>query len=133
MASTINVPKVPRPRCRRTPELELERALNARTRADLAAPALEVRHARHKLREGALGAPVAGVERKVGDGQLVAGRVLALREEAIPDLEVALQTLLEHFAGGYVRLLGANAGVHRTEARRDVRGGTYIGLEHRGA
>src|SRR5258706_3722006 len=117
----------------RCPELDFERALHARTRADLAAPALEVRHAGDELGEGALGAPVAGVERQVGDGHLVAGVVLALGEEAVLDLEVALEALLEHLARGDVRLLRAHARVDRAEARRDVGRGAHVGLEHGGA
>src|SRR5438552_13496386 len=56
---------------------DFQRALDRRPRAGLAAPALEVRHAGDELGERALGAPVAGIERKVGDGEFVAGGVLA--------------------------------------------------------
>src|SRR5690348_12895245 len=72
------------------PELDLERALDRRPRADLAAPALEVRHPGDELGERALRAPVARVEREVGDRELVARGVLALGEEVVPHLEVAL-------------------------------------------
>src|SRR6185437_4947898 len=82
---------------------DLEGSLYARTRGDLGAPALEVGHAREQLGESAPGAPVAGVEREVGDADLVARGVLALRELVVPHLEVVLEPVLEHAGGGGVR------------------------------
>src|SRR5437870_3001137 len=76
-----------------TKQLDLQRALHARARAELVAPALEVRRPRDELGERTLGAPVAGVKREIRDRELVAPGVLALGKQIVPHLEIALEAL----------------------------------------
>src|SRR5437868_708188 len=64
--------------------LELHGALHAGSRADFLSPALEIRHAFARVGHYRLRAHVAGIEREIGDGELLARRVLARAEEVVP-------------------------------------------------